>query len=265
MKFFLPLFALTMPLIMNAAEDFYLMPSKTSAEKMRVGFHNGYSFPESESSTPIDKLKDVLVFSKTVNVQVTNLKDLGTSVEGEAAINQKGNLVVTACTMPSYVEMQANDFEKYVKQEGLGSVLETPEGVSLSPPSDKPVRERFSQYAKSLLLNDSSNDILRRPTGAALEFIPEKNPAYLRRDERLPVRVLWNGKPAVGLQVEAAYTSGDFGESRIIGRTDREGLVYVTLGKKGYWRLRTATMERCRDTRTADYESSRATLTFEIR
>jgi hypothetical protein len=79
------------------------------------------------------------------------------------------------------------------------------------------------------------------------------------------VRVMWNGKPAVGLQVEAAYTTGDIGESRIIGRTDRDGRVYVTLGKKGFWRLHTVAMERCRDTRTADFESSRATLTFEIR
>jgi uncharacterized GH25 family protein len=99
----------------------------------------------------------------------------------------------------------------------------------------------------------------------ALEFVPEKNPAYLRRDERFPVRVLWNGQPAVGLQVEASYTSGEMGESRIVGRTDRDGRVYVTLGKKGFWRLHTATMERCRDTRTADFESSRATLTFELR
>jgi uncharacterized GH25 family protein len=265
MKFFLSLLALSMPLL-TAADDFYLMPSKTSAERMKVGFHNGYSFPQSESSTPIDKLKDVLVFSKTLNVEVTNLKDIGTSVEGEATITQKGNLVVTACTMASYVDLQANDFEKYIRQEGLGHVLETPmQGGSAPAPLAKSVRERFSQYAKSLLLNDSSNDILQRPVGAALEFIPEKNPAYLRRDERLPVRVLWNGKPAVGLQVEAAYTTGEFGESRIVGRTDRDGRVYVTLGKKGFWRLHTVAMERCRDPRAADFESSRATLTFEIR
>jgi uncharacterized GH25 family protein len=265
MKYFLPLFVVGLPMLMSAADDFYLMPSKTSAESLKVGFHNGYSFPESENTTPIDKLKDVLVFSKTVNVEVKNLKDMGNSVEGEANISQKGNLVVTACTMPSYVERQANDFEKYLRQEGLGQVLESAEGGGVTTSLDKPVRERFSQYAKSLLLNDPSNDILQRPMGMALEFIPEKNPAYLRRDERLPVRVLWNGKPAVGLQVEAAYTSGDVGESRIIGRTDREGRVYVTLGKKGFWRLHTVAMERCRDPRAADFESSRATLTFEIR
>jgi hypothetical protein len=266
MKSFLTLLALSAtPILMNAGDDFYLMPSKTSAEGMKVGFHSGYSFPESESSTPIDKLKDVLVFSKTVNAEVTNLKDMGTLVEGEAKIAQKGNLVVTACTMPSYVEMQANDFEKYIRQEGLGQVLESADGGGPAAALDKTVRQRFSQYAKSLLLNDSSNDILQRPTGAALEFIPEKNPAYLRRDERLPVRVMWNGKPAVGLQVEAAYTSGDFGESRIIGRTDRDGRVYVTLGKKGFWRLHTVAMERCRDQHAADFESSRATLTFEVR
>jgi len=265
MKFFLSLLALSVPLL-NAADDFYLMPSKTSADHLKVGFHSGYSFPQSESSTPIDKLKDVLVFSKTLNVEVTNLKETGTSVEGEATIAQKGNLVVTACTMPSLVDVQANDFEKFIRHEGLGSVLETPiDGKPAPALTSKPVRERFSQYAKSLMLNDSSNDILQKPTGMALEFIPEKNPAYLRRDERLPVRVMWNGKPAVGLQVEASYTTGEFGESRIIGRTDRDGRVFVTLGKKGFWRLHTVAMERCKDQRAADFESSRATLTFELR
>lgn len=256
---------LCVPLFAQAVDDFYLMPSKTSAERLKVGLHNGYSFPQSENTTPIDKLKDVLVFSKTLNVEVTNLKDVGTAVEGEAKIAQKGNLVVSACTLPAYLDLPAIDFEKYVRQQGLGAVLDPSSGGQPANPLNKPIRERFSQYAKSLLLNDASNDILQKPVGAALEFIPEKNPAYLRRDERLPVRVLWNGKPAVGLQVEAAYTAGEFGESRIIGRTDRDGRVFVTLGKKGFWRLHTVAMERCRDPRAADFESSRATLTFEIR
>ena len=266
MKFFLIWIGLCAPLLAQTADDFYLMPSKTSAERLKVGVHSGYSFPQSENTTPIDKLKDVLVFSKTLNVEVTNLKDMGTSVEGEAKIAQKGNLVVSACTLPSYLDLPVNDFEKYIRHEGLGHVLDAPaEGGGTPTVLSKPVRERFSQYAKSLLLNDASNDILQRPIGAALEFIPEKNPAYLRPNERLPVRVLWNGKPAVGLQVEAAYTAGEFGESRIVGRTDREGRVFVTLGKKGFWRLHTVAMERCRDPRAADFESSRATLTFEIR
>ena len=220
---FLYLFALSLPLL-QAADDFYLMPSKTSAERLRIGFHNGYSFPQSENTTPIDKLRDVLVFSNTLKSEVTNVKDIGTSLEGEARVAQKGNLVVTACTMPSMVELPVTVFEKYLRQEGLGHVLEPTEpGLSMTTLT-KPVRERFSQYAKSLLLTDSSNDILMRPTGMALEFVPEKNPAYLKRDERLPVRVLWNGKPAAGLQVEAAYTTGEFGESRIVGRTDRKGV-----------------------------------------
>src|SRR5437667_5141605 len=126
MKFFLACFAMVAPLVAQSLDDFYLMPSKTSAERLRVGFHSGYSFPQSENTTPIDKLKDILVFSKTINVEVTNLKDIGTSVEGEARRSNKGNLVVAACTMPSYVELQANDFEKYLRQEGLGHVLETP-------------------------------------------------------------------------------------------------------------------------------------------
>lgn len=262
MKYLVPvILALAASSAKLAADDFYLVPNRSSSG-LKIGLHSGISFPDSETSTPLDKLKDVLVFSNTLKTEVTNLKDIGSSVVGEAKVSQKGNLVVTACTVPSYIEKPVTDFEKYLRQEGLGHVLESSEGTT---PLTKPVRERFSQYAKSLLLTDSNNDILQRPTGMALEFVPEKNPALLRGTERLPVKVLWNGKPAVGLQVEAAYTSGEFGESRIVGRTDHDGRVWVTLGKKGLWRLHTVAMERCRDTRTADFESSRATLTFEIR
>jgi uncharacterized GH25 family protein len=257
MKFFYYAFALSVVPLM-AGDDFYLIPSHfriTAGDKIKVGIHNG-SFPQSDIAPEVDRLKDVLVFSNTVRTEVTGLINTGNSVTGDAQIQQKGNAVVTAC----------NDFEKYLRQEGLGHVLETPIGGLAAPDITKSVRERFSQYAKSLLMNDSgSSDILQKPTGMTLEFVPEKNPSALRRDERLPVRVLWNGKPAPGLQVEAAYSTGEYGESRIVGRTDRDGRVFITLGKKGLWRLHTVAMERCRDPRAADFESSRATLTFEIR
>ena len=271
MKSFYCAFLLFSPLTMWAAsDDFYLIPSNfriTSGEKIKIGIHNG-SFPQNEASTApeLDKLRDVLVFSNTIKTEVTGLTNHGSSVMGEAQIAQKGNAVLTACTLPAYVDLPVNDFEKYIRQEGLGHVLETPAVAGgMAPDLTKSVRERFSQYAKSLLLNDQSNEIFQKPTGMALEFVPDRNPSALRRDERLPVRVLWNGKPAVGLQVEAAYSSGEYGESRIVGRTDRDGRVFVTLGKKGLWRLHTVAMERCRDTKAADFESSRATLTFEIR
>lgn len=129
----------------------------------------------------------------------------------------------------------------------------------------KPGRERYSKFAKSLLLSGTPDDSYRLALGFPIEIIPESNPYSLHAGGELPVRVLVQGKPAADIQLEAAWAENGKSKTVVIGRTGAEGRIRVPLAAAGKWRLHSLKMERCADPAAADWESLWASLTFEIR
>ncbi len=79
------------------------------------------------------------------------------------------------------------------------------------------------------------------------------------------MRVLFRGKPAAGLQLEAAWSGGGKSKTTVIGRTDPAGRIQVPLAAARMWRLHSLMMERCSEPGAADWESFWASLTFEVR
>ena len=80
----------------------------------------------------------------------------------------------------------------------------------------------------------------------------------------LPVRVMFRGKSAQGLQLEmATFADGQF-MTTIPGRTNDQGRIEIRL-QRGLCRLHTLHMERCGEPAVADWESFWASLTFEVK
>ena len=100
--------------------------------------------------------------------------------------------------------------------------------------------------------------------GFPIEIIPLADPYSIHAGSALRVRVLFRGRPARGLQLEAAWSSGTQNKTTVIGRTSADGEIAVPIAKAGTWRLHTLRMERCADPKSADWESFWASLTFEI-
>ena len=138
---------------------------------------------------------------------------------------------------------------------------------------DKPGRERYAKFAKAILTSGAADDGYKKPTGFAIEIIPEQNPALLKTGDELSVQVLLDGKPAFNLSVEAANET----ETKIIGRLDTAGRIRIPIARAGRWRIHTVAMQRASQVKgpgdasadakakRADWESYWASLTFEIR
>ena len=128
--------------------------------------------------------------------------------------------------------------------------------------TDKPARERYTMFAKSILLAGQPNDGYKRALGLPIEIVPEKDPYSVKNGESLPVQVLFKGAPAAGLAMMAALAGENAGKNQTVGKTDALGRIVIPV-KAGKWRLHTIHMERASDSE-ADWESFWATLTFEI-
>jgi hypothetical protein len=253
---------LTIPLI---AHDLYFLPPGfrvKPGEKVRVAFHNGDAFPESEATAPIARLRDLQALSKTGATAITGLRESGKEVLGDAAYPGAGDIILAARTIPNFIQLEPAKFEDYLKEEGLDQVLRW---RTEHAQSRVPGRERYSKYVKALVLSGESSGYFNHVVGFTIEIVPEANPSLLKAGEKLPVRVLFRGKPAVGLAVESAFAPPSGGKAivTIVGKTGPDGRVSIPITGQGRWRIHSMIMERCAEPAVAEWESFWASLTFE--
>lgn len=248
-----------------AAHDLYLLPDTFRpgpGAVMRVEYHNGDAFPRSQAAVRIDRLRDQKILAAGTATPFRGFRIEGPATVAEAsAPSRTGVFALISRTLPNFIQLDAAKFEEYLKHEALEHVALWRKNHGESA---KPGREMYSKYVKALCLAGPAGPGFDAVTGLAIEFVPLANPYELSAGATLPVRVLFRGKPAAGLGVEASTASAGKTTKKLIGRTGRDGEIRVPLAAAGVWKLHTILMERRSETKEADWESYWASLTFEI-
>lgn len=161
------------------------------------------------------------------------------------------------------VQLRARHFNRYLEQEGLHQVLaERKRAGELW----RRGTERYTRYLKAFVqVGDAADGVSTRVLGHRLEVVPGRELAALRAGERLTMRVLFEGRPLAGAQVEAsARASGEGAPQPQAGVTDAEGRVEFTVGEAGTWLVRTVHMQRCVGCEYAQWESFWAAYSFAV-
>lgn len=225
--------------------DLYLMPQKfrpVAGEKILLSAHTGDSFPNSEQ--PVDP-------ARLQSRPAAEWRILGKATHTTVEVTAGGQYFAVE-TKPKYLEMEAEKFRAYLKEEGLDAVLG--KVASMTGKS----REMYSKFAKTYVVAGERNGEYAKALGLKIEIVPLADPAMVKAGDVLPVQVLLDGKPLAGAQMEIAASRG-----RIAGRTDREGKLMVKIEEGGKTRLHTVAME-AGDGKTHDWASYWASLTFEV-
>lgn len=241
----------------NAAAHYtFIMPQKfrlAPGEALAVGYHSADGFPE--SSRAPKSIEGAFVIAGGRRTPITNMTpDENRLVATVPA--PSGHIILTGMRPAVTESMSSGSFTNYLEEEGLQHVLDA---RAKNGETDKPGRERYSMFLKSILLAGAPDEGYKAIVGSPIEIVPEKDPYQIEAGEALPVRVLLRDKPASGLEIYAA-TPGQTNKS--VGKTDAEGRLSVPV-TRGAWRLHTISIERVA-LPDADWESFWATLTFEI-
>lgn len=265
MRILTPVFLLFGCALAAFGHDMYIMPATFQPAKgatLAVGFHVGDSFPDSEVGGRVERLQNPRLIGKSATATFRNLRVEGNRDLGDVLVGAPGELIAAVNTTPSLIELEPDKFADYLKEEGLADVIAW---RAAHGESGKAGKERYSKYAKSLLVSGASDGFFNHVVGFAIEIIPEADPQKLKPGDQLPIRILFRGKPAADLQIEAAWASAGGNKTVVVGRTGADGRLKVPIGTAGRWRLHTIKMERCAEPATADWESFWASLTFELR
>jgi len=256
-----PVFLLGVPLL---AHDLYLRPEAfrlLPGAKGTVAFHNGDEFPSSQGPPVLARVRDVRVSWAGGSRPMTGLRANGRAGFADFVAPPAAGFLLTAHTVPNFIELPATEFEKYLAGEGLEWVIEWRKQHGESA---RPGREVYSKYVKSILHTGGADPFVCRPAGQLIEFVPAEDPSFLNPGQRLRVVVLHKGVPAANVHVEASFAADGTVCHRQLGRTDTLGRIEVLIEKEGLWKLHAIRMERRFDRWQADWESSWASLTFEV-
>jgi hypothetical protein len=169
-----------------------------------------------------------------------------------------GLSVIGYHSAPSTVDVTADVFNQYLKEEGLDGVAAE---RTRRRETNAGVHEQFSRCAKSLVLlgptRDADGD---RVLGFPLELIAEQNPYATRGAQDLSVRLIYENRPLAGALVVALNRSRL--PARLAARSDRDGRVRFRLEPGGMWLIKAVHMLSARPGTNADWESFWASLTF---
>ncbi len=246
---------------MNA---YFLQPGDT----VELRLFNG-TFDRSENTIARDRFADARITGPDGLRKPDTLawfdRDATTVLRDRAG--SPGTYLASVSIRPRMIELSAEDFNQYLRHDGVLDVLADREEKGLL---NRPAREQYAKHVKALYqVGEPRTEHYAAVRGYPVEFVPMTNPYSLTTGDELEVQLLRNGAPLPRQLVYAGYAGhhahNDKGEhtEAIQTRTDARGRARIKLSRKGEWYLRTIHMVESRQP-GVDYESNWATLTFAV-
>lgn len=218
-----PLLLLTaLPLV---AHDFWIEPTtffpalgQVVGAKLRVG--------QDLVGDPVGRSSELI--REFVSVDATGRRPLmgreGRDPAGLTRVDNAGLTIIGYSSNASFLELPAEKFNAYLKEEGLRA----------APAVKSPVKDAYHRCAKTLIQSGPGG--ADRALGFPLELVAGRNPYSLARGEALPVQLTYQGKPVVGALVVAFNKLNP--DEKQSARSDAQGRVKFRVEGNGLWLIK---------------------------
>ena len=245
------------------AHEFWIQPAQFRPDNnavLGVQLRVGDGFPGEPRPRDPNRLRRFIAISPDGREDVTGID--GRDPAGLLRLKTVGVHVLAYESSATVIELDAEKFESYLKDEGLETIIEE---RAKRGESEASAKEAFSRCAKSLICCERSNaaEVWKKPVGLKLELVPEADPYAASPGTEASFVLLADGKPVEGALVRAANAKGKPGEWQT-ARSDKDGRVKFTLSDSGVWLVNSVCMERAADGADVQWQSTWASLTFEV-
>lgn len=242
-------------------DDYFVQPHTD----VRALVLNG-TFSNSEAAVTRNRLRSLDLASPH---QIVKLDTAAWLPSGDTTVltfrtGEPGTYLVGASLLPRFIALSAQDFNSYLRSDGLPDVLaERRRSNTLG----RPARELYQKHVKAVFqVGDVRTNGFDRVLEYPAEIVPLDNPYTIRIGGSLRIRALVDGR-AVGNQLVIWGGRAPNG-SRIAQRsvrTDSQGVARITSLRSGVWYVKFIHMVPAPAGDSVDYHSKWATLTFAVR
>jgi nickel transport protein len=163
-----------------------------------------------------------------------------------AALLTKGNPIIVGALYDSGYWLKTTDgWKKATKREGKGK-YDIVESI------------KSKQWCKTILAPSSESS---KAMGQGFEVVPQKDPTTVRVGDKLPVKVVFDGKPVEGAVV--GLGGGHESDKKDPLKTDKAGMASVIIEKPGPQLVKATYTMPIKDDPDADALHLASTMTFE--
>jgi uncharacterized GH25 family protein len=250
--------------VLVQAHEFWMQPIKfffTPGENAMISFKVGENF----TGEPWDLRKSKII--KLEHHQFSKVKDLIPQMaEGEKdnlqiTLAEEGTHLVAAQTSHTFIELEAEKFNAYLKEDGLDDAYYQREKTKTLDTSGK---ELYARYTKLFLqAGKKTDDTYKKQVGFPLEIMPEQDPYQLKVGSRVSFKILFNGKPLFGARVKVWNRHNN----RTIMQpvySQQDGMIEAHISNPGTWMVSVVKMIPSKDSK-ADWESFWGSLVFGVK
>lgn len=237
------------------AQPFYTESGKT----VDLSVHVGNDFAGESLPNIVNWYTDFSLYQATSKTKVKG--ELGRDPAGFFIPEQNGTYAIGYQSTFSYVEIDSDTFNRYLKEEGLDNAIDYRQKYNQTQAEGK---ENYIRHAKVLVQAGNEFDIDNSALkfGYELEIIPVENPYLKKINDNLDVQILYKNKPIDNILLIAFTKTNPQQTQRV--RSDQNGKATITLNQTGPWLLKAVKILKLEENK-ADWQSHWASLTFAVR
>ncbi|OLE58607.1 MAG: hypothetical protein AUG74_17070 [Bacteroidetes bacterium 13_1_20CM_4_60_6] len=240
-------------------ETYFVPPNA----RIRVAVLNG-SFSASEAAVTSDRLRDLTVVGPAGRTQLSRAawSTAGDSTWLTLRVGVAGTYVVGASLSARQIQLKAEDFNNYLKEDGIPDMLDA---RTRAGELGRPAREEYQKHVKAILqVGAARSGAFAIVLGYPAEIVPLTNPYQAHLGDSLALRCIVDGHPAANQLVIAGGETGGRPMPEVRARSDTAGIARFVLNRAGKWYVKFIHMVPVSHD-SVNYESKWATLTFEVR
>lgn len=233
------------------AHEFWVNASEPRDGLFRadIGYSHAFPIPEPIAADRIHIFEPLELVTRDGRIK---LEQVGENYAFQKKVNlKKGSYIVIGYYRPTF---WSNGPEGWTQQDRT----QRPDAIYV---------EEAIMCAKTVVNVQGATDDgpIAEPVGQRLEIIPLINPAKVKVEEKVPMQVLCDGKPAKAINVEATFAGfSDNDYKAFQGKTNIKGLIDFIPLKHGYWVIQAKHTFEHPDKNRADEVVLVSTLTFKI-
>lgn len=250
------------------AHDMFLKPSSfflAPNSALPTVLLNG-TFDKSMNSISRPRLADVSLVGPAgrTRIDTTAWDAKGDTSKVTFKVGAAGTYVLGVSTKPSAIELDAKDFNDYLKEDGLPDELARRER---SGEINAEAKEQYQKHVKSIIqVGETRSNGFATVLGYPAEIVPLTNPYQLAPGQSLRVRVLVDGKPVANQHVVyGARTPSGATVAEQGVRAGADGVATLAITSPGVWYVKFISMKRMAAGAEFTHQSKWATLTFATR
>jgi len=225
------------------AHEFWIEPEKFIYkwnESINLRFFVGENFEGANWTGNDSSVNTLRLYYSGVNDDLDGSISAAIGDSLQLKVLDEGTCVVALNTTNKFIQLDAEKFEEYLKEDGMEYIIEE---RKLRGFSAKPGREHYQRSVKTILqIGDEYTRAAQTRTRLPLDLVLTANPYQLRDSDSLGVQMFFRGKEMSNQLINIWHRIAD-STTRLSIRSDSSGIVKFPVNRSGKWMVSAVYME----------------------